>query len=214
MPQEKLNWDTQAVFLDNRYHTNETWQDKDGKDLHPQQAYYVAPGFASKVSLADQGDIVQLADDASNSSNTVVKFVFLDATPAPYVRLADYAQDLLLRLDLQSGIVVVVTPQQAAAASNRLAGGAIASLVTQQLKRTGLNRPGLLAAGIGRTILQQANDNSRSSTIRSVIAAILVVLVVLAVLAFMIVRITRRAPLAHRQLQPPYASVAAHKRAR
>jgi choline dehydrogenase-like flavoprotein len=35
MPQEKLNWDTSAVFLDNRYHTRETWQDKDGKDLHP-----------------------------------------------------------------------------------------------------------------------------------------------------------------------------------
>ena len=47
MPQEKLNWDTSAVFLDNRYHTKETWQDKDGKDLHPQQAYYV--GGQTKV---------------------------------------------------------------------------------------------------------------------------------------------------------------------
>jgi choline dehydrogenase-like flavoprotein len=47
LPQEKLNWDTQAVFLDNRYHTKETWQDKDGKDLHPQQAYYV--GGQTKV---------------------------------------------------------------------------------------------------------------------------------------------------------------------
>ena len=47
MPQEKLNWDTSAVFLDNRYHTKEVWQDKDGKDLHPQQAYYV--GGQTKV---------------------------------------------------------------------------------------------------------------------------------------------------------------------
>ncbi len=47
MPQEQLNWDTQAVFLDNRYHTKETWQDKDGKDLHPQQAYFV--GGQTKV---------------------------------------------------------------------------------------------------------------------------------------------------------------------
>jgi len=47
MPQEKLNWDTNAVFLDNRYHTKETWQDKDGKDLHPQQAYFV--GGQTKV---------------------------------------------------------------------------------------------------------------------------------------------------------------------
>ncbi len=47
MPQEKLNWDTAAVYLDNRYHTKETWQDKEGKDLHPQQAYYV--GGQTKV---------------------------------------------------------------------------------------------------------------------------------------------------------------------
>jgi choline dehydrogenase-like flavoprotein len=47
LPQEKLNWDTSAVFLDNRYHTKETWQDKDGKDLHPQQSYFV--GGQTKV---------------------------------------------------------------------------------------------------------------------------------------------------------------------
>src|SRR6202453_2871673 len=47
MPQEKLNWDTSAVFLDNRYHTRETWQDKEGKDLHPQQSYFV--GGQTKV---------------------------------------------------------------------------------------------------------------------------------------------------------------------
>jgi choline dehydrogenase-like flavoprotein len=47
MPQEKLNWDTSAVFLDNRYHTKETWQDKDGKPLNPQQAYFV--GGQTKV---------------------------------------------------------------------------------------------------------------------------------------------------------------------
>ena len=47
LPQEKLNWDTAAVFLDNRYHTKEVWQDKDGKELHPQQAYFV--GGQTKV---------------------------------------------------------------------------------------------------------------------------------------------------------------------
>jgi choline dehydrogenase-like flavoprotein len=35
MPQEKLNWDTSAVFLDNRYHTKETWQDKDANRSTP-----------------------------------------------------------------------------------------------------------------------------------------------------------------------------------
>ena len=47
LPQEKLNWSTDAVFLQNRYHTTETWQDKDGKPLHPQQAYFV--GGQTKV---------------------------------------------------------------------------------------------------------------------------------------------------------------------
>src|SRR5580658_3798716 len=47
LPQEKLNWDTSAVFLDNRYHTTETWQDKEGRDLHPQQSYFV--GGQTKV---------------------------------------------------------------------------------------------------------------------------------------------------------------------
>jgi choline dehydrogenase-like flavoprotein len=41
LPQEKLNWNTAAVFLDNRYHTKEVWTDKDGKDLHPGTGYYV-----------------------------------------------------------------------------------------------------------------------------------------------------------------------------
>jgi choline dehydrogenase-like flavoprotein len=47
MPQEKLNWNTAAVFLENRYHTKETWHDKDDKPLHPQQAYFV--GGQTKV---------------------------------------------------------------------------------------------------------------------------------------------------------------------
>ncbi len=47
LPQEKLNWSTSAVFLQNRYHTREVWHDKDGKDLHPQQAYFV--GGQTKV---------------------------------------------------------------------------------------------------------------------------------------------------------------------
>jgi choline dehydrogenase-like flavoprotein len=47
LPQEKLNWDTSAVFLHNRYHTKETWQNKEGGDLHPQQVYCV--GGQTKV---------------------------------------------------------------------------------------------------------------------------------------------------------------------
>jgi choline dehydrogenase-like flavoprotein len=47
LPQEKFNWDTSAVFLNNRYHTRETWRDKDGADLHPQQTYCI--GGQTKV---------------------------------------------------------------------------------------------------------------------------------------------------------------------
>lgn len=38
---EKENWNTTAVFLDNRYHTKEVWTDKDGKELHPGTGYWV-----------------------------------------------------------------------------------------------------------------------------------------------------------------------------
>jgi choline dehydrogenase-like flavoprotein len=41
LPQEKANWNTSSVFIENRYHTSEVWQDKDGQDLHPGTGYWV-----------------------------------------------------------------------------------------------------------------------------------------------------------------------------
>ncbi len=41
LPQEKENWETTAVFIENRYHTDEVWQDSEGKPLHPQTGYWV-----------------------------------------------------------------------------------------------------------------------------------------------------------------------------
>jgi choline dehydrogenase-like flavoprotein len=41
LPREKPNWNTEAVFIDNRYHTKEVWTDKDGNDLHPGTGYWV-----------------------------------------------------------------------------------------------------------------------------------------------------------------------------
>ena len=41
LPREKENWDTTAVFQQNRYHTNETWTDHNGKTLHPGTGYWV-----------------------------------------------------------------------------------------------------------------------------------------------------------------------------
>lgn len=41
LPREKENWSTEAVFLQNRYHTDEVWQDHAGRPLHPQTSYCV-----------------------------------------------------------------------------------------------------------------------------------------------------------------------------
>ena len=41
LPSEKENWDTIAVFQQERYHTKEVWKTGDGKDLHPGTGYWV-----------------------------------------------------------------------------------------------------------------------------------------------------------------------------
>jgi choline dehydrogenase-like flavoprotein len=41
LPREKANWNTEAVFLANRYHTKEVWTDGSGRALHPGTGYWV-----------------------------------------------------------------------------------------------------------------------------------------------------------------------------
>jgi choline dehydrogenase-like flavoprotein len=41
LPREKENWDARAVFVDERYHTTETWYDRDGKPFRPGTNYWV-----------------------------------------------------------------------------------------------------------------------------------------------------------------------------
>ena len=41
LPREKANWDTVEVFQNDRYHTNEVWYDKQGKEIHPGTGYWV-----------------------------------------------------------------------------------------------------------------------------------------------------------------------------
>jgi choline dehydrogenase-like flavoprotein len=41
IPREKENWDTRAVAVEARYHTKETWRDKDRRPLHPHTSYNV-----------------------------------------------------------------------------------------------------------------------------------------------------------------------------
>lgn len=38
---EKANWDSHAVFVENRYHARETWYGGDGREFHPGIHYYV-----------------------------------------------------------------------------------------------------------------------------------------------------------------------------
>jgi choline dehydrogenase-like flavoprotein len=41
LPREKDNWRSQAVFVEEKYHTSETWIDKDGKEFRPGAFYGV-----------------------------------------------------------------------------------------------------------------------------------------------------------------------------
>lgn len=41
LPREKENWNTIEVFQKGRYHTEEVWYDKEGKELHPGTGYWV-----------------------------------------------------------------------------------------------------------------------------------------------------------------------------
>jgi choline dehydrogenase-like flavoprotein len=47
LPREPSNWDTAAVFVDNRYISPDTWYDRDGRPFQPQVHYYV--GGATKM---------------------------------------------------------------------------------------------------------------------------------------------------------------------
>jgi choline dehydrogenase-like flavoprotein len=41
VPREKANWDSRAVNVEARYHTTESWRDRDGRPLHPHTSYNV-----------------------------------------------------------------------------------------------------------------------------------------------------------------------------
>ena len=41
LPREPQNWDAEAVFVDNRYVSPDTWYDKDGRSFQPQVHYFV-----------------------------------------------------------------------------------------------------------------------------------------------------------------------------
>ncbi len=79
LPQEKENWDTTSVFIENRYHTKEVWQDSEGKPLHPQTGYWV--GGNTKVygaalfgygNATSKSSSTRMAYRRSGHSNTMI----------------------------------------------------------------------------------------------------------------------------------------------
>jgi hypothetical protein len=47
LPREKQNWEVNAVFLENRYVSQDTWYDHRGKPFQPGSHYFV--GGATKL---------------------------------------------------------------------------------------------------------------------------------------------------------------------
>jgi choline dehydrogenase-like flavoprotein len=41
VPREKDNWDTRAVVTEGKYHIQEAWHDKDGREFHAGTHYFV-----------------------------------------------------------------------------------------------------------------------------------------------------------------------------
>jgi choline dehydrogenase-like flavoprotein len=78
LPQEKQNWSSEDVFVDNRYVSKEPWIDKNGKSFQPGIHYYV--GGATKMygtalyrlrkevgAVAHQADTCRFGDDPKTS---------------------------------------------------------------------------------------------------------------------------------------------------
>jgi len=144
-----------------------------------QGAYFVSPGFNRIVTFNTANTLVGAAQDSNNNSNTTVKFVYLDATPAPYTSLAAYAHDLFTQLGLSRAVVVVVTPKTAAAYSDRLDNAATSQIAAQQWRTVGIKDPTDLAANIARNVVKQADTNDNAAQIKDVLIAAAAIVVIL-----------------------------------
>jgi len=144
-----------------------------------QGAYFVSPGFNHTVTFNTANTLVSAAQDSNNNSNTTVKFVYLDATPAPYTSLATYAHDLFTKLGLSRAVVVVVTPKTVAAYSDRLDAASTSRIAAQQWRTVGITDPTDLAATIARNTVKQADTNDNSAQIKDVLIAAIAIVVFL-----------------------------------
>jgi len=147
-----------------------------------QGAYFVSPGFNHLVTFSTANTLVSAAQDSNNNSNTTVKFVYLDATPAPYTSLATYAQDLFTKLALSRAVLVVVTPKTAAAYSDRLDTASTGQIAAQQWRTVGIKDPTDLGAVIARNVVKQADANDNTAQIKDVLIAVVAIIVFLALI--------------------------------
>lgn len=77
LPQEKENWDSDAVFIQERYHTKEVWKDKNGNDLHPGTGYWVGGNtkvYGAALFRLRQNDFEELQHCAGVSPAWPLKY--------------------------------------------------------------------------------------------------------------------------------------------
>jgi hypothetical protein len=167
--------------------------------------YFVAPSFVATVNVNTVGALSQAAADLQNNSNTVAKFVFLMATPAPYTNLTAYTRDLFAHLGLQRAVLVVTTPKQTAAYTDRLDSSTTTRIADQQVRSFHGGSPADLAAAVARAIDQKADATESANQRQGLVLGIVIVVVILAGVVAAIVTILRRQPSATslpRQTQP------------
>lgn len=147
-----------------------------------QGAYFVSPGFNSRVTFGTAAVLISAAQDSNNNSNTTVKFVYLDGTPSTYQSLSAYAGALFHQLGLSRAVLVVVTPAAAVAYSDRLAAGAAGRIVAQQWRTVGISDPTTLAANIARNVVKQADANDSAAQTKDIVIAAVLIVVFLGVI--------------------------------
>jgi hypothetical protein len=162
--------------------------------------YFVAPSFVRTVNANTVGALSLAAADLQNNSNTVTKFVFLRATPAPYASLTAYTKDLFAHLALQRAVLVVMTPQQTAAYTDRLGSSTAQGIVAQQVTASHAGSPADLAANVARAIVQQADGSEAAQNTRALVTGVIIVALVLAAVVLTVFWVARRQPVAPRSI--------------
>jgi choline dehydrogenase-like flavoprotein len=89
VPREKDNWSSRAVNVEAKYHTKETWRDRDGQPLHPHTNYYVGGNtkfFGAALFRLRREDFQELAHHDGISPAWPIDYDELE----PYYTKAEY----------------------------------------------------------------------------------------------------------------------------